>query len=62
MKAVIYIKTHGRITSAEYQRLTDVSRQTATRDLDELMQKAVASCYGTRRGSYYVLKGRMPQK
>ena len=62
IKAVIYIKRHGRITSAEYQRLTDVSRQTATRDLDELVQKAVASRYGAKRGSYYVLKGRMPQK
>jgi predicted HTH transcriptional regulator len=62
MKAVIYIKTHGRITSAEYQRLLDVSRQTATRDLDELVQKAVVLRYGAKRGSYYVLKGRMPQK
>ncbi|MBN1906365.1 MAG: transcriptional regulator [Deltaproteobacteria bacterium] len=58
LRAVIYIKTHGRITSAEYQRLADVSRQTATRDLDEfeLVQKSVASRYGAKRGSHYVLK------
>ena len=62
MKAVTFIKTHGRITSAEYQSLTDVSRQTATRDLDELVRKTVASRHGAKRGSYYVLKGRMPQK
>jgi len=61
LRAVIYIKTHGRITSAEYQRLADVSRQTATRDLDELVQKSVASRCGAKRGSHYVLKGRMPQ-
>lgn len=60
--AVAFMKTHGRITSAEYQRLTDVSRQTATRDLDELVKKAVASRYGTKRGTYYFLKGRMPRK
>jgi ATP-dependent DNA helicase RecG len=62
MKAITFVKTHGRITSAEYQSLTDVSRQTATRDLDELVGKAVASRHGAKRGSYYVLKGRMPQK
>lgn len=62
MNAVKYIKTHGRITSAEYQNLTDVSRQTASRDLDELVRKAVASRYGAKRGSYYILKGRMPHK
>jgi ATP-dependent DNA helicase RecG len=62
MKAVKFIKTHGHITNAEYQKLTDVSRQTATRDLDELVRKAVASRHGAKRGSYYVLKGRMTQK
>lgn len=60
--AVTFIKTHGRITSAEYQNLTDVSRQTASRDLDELVRKAVASRRGAKRGAYYVLRGRMPRK
>ncbi len=60
--AVAFMKTHGRITSAEYQKLTDVSRQTASRDLDQLVVKGVASRHGARRGVYYVLKGGMPQK
>lgn len=60
--AVRFIKTHGRITSAEYQKLTNVSRQTATRDLDELVQKAVASRHGAKRGAYYVLEGGMHQE
>jgi len=62
MKAVTFIKTNGRITNAEYQSLTDVSRQTATRDLDELVRKSVVSRRGAKRGVYYVLKGQMPQK
>ena len=60
--AVAFMKTHGRITSAEYQKLTDVSRQTASRDLDQLVVKGVASRHGARRGAYYVLKGGMPQE
>jgi predicted HTH transcriptional regulator len=60
--AVTFMKTHGRITSAQYQGLTDVSRQTSSRDLNELVKKGVASRHGTRRGTYYFLKGQMPRK
>jgi len=60
--AITFIKTHGRITSAEYQKLNDISRQTTTRDLGELVQKKVALRSGTKRGTYYVLIDRMPQK
>jgi len=60
--AIAYTKTHGRITSREYQDLAGVSRQTASRDLDELVRKGVVSRHGARRGVYYDLKGGMPQK
>lgn len=60
--AVAFMKTHGRITSADHQNLTDVSRQTASRDLDELVKKGLSSRHGAKRGVYYVLKGGMPQK
>ena len=60
--SVVFMKTHGRITSAQYQGLTDVSRQTSSRDLNELVEKGVASRHGTKRGTYYFLKGRMPRK
>lgn len=60
--AIAYTKTHGRITSREYQDLAGVSRQTASRDLDELVRKGVVSRHGARRGVYYDLKRGMPQK
>lgn len=56
VKAVLHLKTTGRITSADYQRLTTASRQTATRDLDELAKLEVIRRVGTTgRGTYYVL-------
>ena len=61
-RSVVFMKTHGRITSAQYQGLTDVSRQTSSRDLNELVKKGVASRHGTKRGTYYFLKGRIPRK
>jgi ATP-dependent DNA helicase RecG len=60
--AVAYTKTYGRITSREYQNLAGVSRQTASRALDELVRKGVFSRHGARRGVYYDLKRGMPQK
>lgn len=57
-----YMRIHGRISSREYQNLAGVSRQTASRDLGELVRKGIISRYGTKRGVYYVLKGGMPQK
>lgn len=60
--SVTFLKSQGRITSAEYQNLTNVSRQTATRDLYEMVKKDVVSRRGAKRGVYYMLKGSMPQK
>lgn len=41
IKAVMYIKERGRITSKEYQALNDCSRATANRDLTDLVQKSI---------------------
>jgi len=57
-----YMKTHGRISSRDYQDLVGVSRQTASRDLNELVRKGIISRHGAKRGVYYILKGGMPQK
>jgi ATP-dependent DNA helicase RecG len=39
VKAVLYIKRQGKITNSEYQKLNNVSKATATRDLTELTEK-----------------------
>jgi ATP-dependent DNA helicase RecG len=37
IKAVLFVKENGKITNSEYQLLNAVSRRTATRDLNELV-------------------------
>ena len=56
MKAVNYIKTHGLITNAEYQRTVGCPQRTATRDLNELVQIGIVELEGKGRGSQYKLK------
>jgi len=46
IKAVKYIKEKGRITNKDYQKEFSVSRQTATRDLTELVDKALLELRG----------------
>ncbi|USS41049.1 helix-turn-helix domain-containing protein [Thermococcus aggregans] len=41
IKAVLYVKEKGSITNKEYQELFKVSRQTATRDLSELVKLGI---------------------
>jgi len=41
IKAVMYVKERGRITNKKYQELTNISRQTATIDLSEMVKKNV---------------------
>ncbi|MCD5416138.1 hypothetical protein LR032_03420 [Candidatus Bipolaricaulota bacterium] len=57
-KAVAWTKETGRIANSPYQDLTGVSRKTAARDLDDLVQKGVLMRIGERRGIYYVLTTR----
>jgi predicted HTH transcriptional regulator len=55
-QTVSYVKKTGRISNSEYQKLTGVSRATATRDLDELFRKGILKKIGTTgKGTHYVL-------
>jgi len=55
-EAVAYLKAHAQITNSEYQKTTDVSRVTASRDLDMLVNRGVLKRVGTTgKGTHYVL-------
>ncbi|QHW00257.1 ATP-binding protein [Spirosoma endbachense] len=57
MKGVLYAKQQGRITNADYQRLNDCSRNTASADLKGLVQQNWLKHQGTKgAGSYYVIR------
>ena len=58
---VASLQSEGRITSGKYQELTGVSRQTATRDLDDLVKKNILEQHGERRGAFYVKAKEMPR-
>ncbi|MEW6545187.1 MAG: hypothetical protein AB1411_16475 [Nitrospirota bacterium] len=61
--AVARVKTTGRISNAEYQRLAKVPKKTATRDFDDLVAKRVLVRVGTTgRGTHYVLAGKRDVK
>jgi ATP-dependent DNA helicase RecG len=56
VKAVLYVKEKGKITNSEYQTLNDVSRETATRDLKELIDKQLIKPSGQKgAGAFYTL-------
>jgi predicted DNA-binding transcriptional regulator YafY len=52
-KALIAARAERRLTTALYQEWTEVSRATAKRDLDELVQKGVLIATGAGRGAGY---------
>lgn len=57
IKAVLYTKENGQITNAEFQKILNVSKRTATNDLDDLLQKGLFEKTGTRgRGTFYKIK------
>jgi ATP-dependent DNA helicase RecG len=56
IKAVQYVKKYSKINNREYQKLFQVSRETATRDLTELIEKHNFKGSGSKgAGSYYKL-------
>lgn len=58
IKAIEYIRKMGQINNTRYQELTNVSKPTATRDLQELIKKSVLQKSGvTGKGTSYRLKG-----
>jgi ATP-dependent DNA helicase RecG len=57
IKAVLILKEKGKITNSDYQTLNEVSRETATRDLKELIDKKLISPSGQKgAGAFYTLK------
>jgi predicted HTH transcriptional regulator len=56
--ALRHVIAHSRITSAEYQRLTDTIPKTASRDLDALVTAKILRRVGVKRGTHYILEER----
>ncbi len=57
VKAVLFAKDKGKITNSEYQKLNDCSRNTASNDLTELVEKDILKPSGQRgAGAFYTLK------
>lgn len=56
IKAVEYVKDNGRITNSDYQSSFNVSRNTASRDLSNLVEKGIFKASELKgAGSYYEL-------
>jgi ATP-dependent DNA helicase RecG len=51
VKAVLYVVEYGSITNSQYQKLTNTSKPTATRDLQELESKGILINKGTKGSS-----------
>lgn len=55
------LRSEGRLTSGRYQEETGASRQTASRDLEEMVNSGVLARHGQRKGTYYTKAKDMPQ-
>ena len=56
VKAVLFAKEKGKLTNSDYQTLNDVSRETATRDLKELIDIQLIKPSGQKgAGAFYML-------
>jgi len=56
IRAVMYVKERGRITNREYQKVNQVSRQTAARELLALVEsELLIRCGKTGRATHYTL-------
>lgn len=57
LKAINYVREHGRITNREYRELCPhVTGETIRLDLADLVAKGVLLKIGDKRGTYYILK------
>ena len=61
LKGLTCLRAEGRLTSGRYQELTGISRQTASRDLEDMVKKGILNRYGDRRGTFYGKAKKMPQ-
>ena len=56
IKAIIYTKENGKITNSLYQKLNDCSRNIASNDLSELVEKELLKPSGQKgAGAFYIL-------
>lgn len=56
MKALKYLNKNEKITNSEYQRINNISRRTALRDLTELVEMEVLrSSENKGAGTFYTL-------
>jgi len=56
IKAILYVKGNGKITNSEYQKINDCSRNTASNDLSELVEKELLKPSGQKgAGAFYNL-------
>jgi ATP-dependent DNA helicase RecG len=56
VRAVLYVKAKGKITSSDYQKINDTSDRTASRDLENLVSINIFKRIGKKRGAYYELE------
>ena len=61
LKGLACLRAEGRLTSGRYQELTGISRQTASRDLEDMVKNGILNRYGDRRGTFYGKAKKMPQ-
>jgi ATP-dependent DNA helicase RecG len=54
VKAILYAKENGKITNSEYQKLNDCSRNTASNDLSELVEKKIIKTKRTKRSRCFL--------
>lgn len=58
VSAINYLKEHKDLTNAKYQELTKAPKRTVSRDLSELVEKAILERIGTTgKGTVYRLRG-----
>jgi ATP-dependent DNA helicase RecG len=55
VKAVLCLKTKGRLTNKEYQEINNTTDRTALRDLDRLVELNIIKRLGVKKGTYYEL-------
>ena len=59
VNALLYIKEYGSINNAQYQQLADISKRTASRDLQELIERGFIQKSGTTgKGTSYTFQSR----
>ena len=62
LKVIGFLKSEGSLSSADFQEITGASRQTAARDLEEMVKKAVLVRQGKGRGTRYFIPRKLPHK